>query len=179
VAKQARYFRASAGPVLKGVFNLYQHQDGEFAPRVPESYRWGSVGAYYDFMKVGLSPLVADINALSRHIGEQAPSVVKAALTPTFALSQKYCPKDTNSLVNSGELEVRDRGTRSGALCEITYARNGQPFYAVFVHEIASYKHTPPTSWKFLERAIKEDMPNIAKRIEVYSKLLVGAGGLI
>lgn len=90
------------------------------------------------------------------------PEDLRWAMEPTFELSQKYCPVETGDLLASGYLEVE--GFRGGARVEIGYGKNNFPDYAIYVHEMPHY-HVPPTSDKFLQKAIDEDYYNILQRV--------------
>lgn len=148
--------------------------DSEFNPNthsrdVPEAFRWrDSHSEFYNSARGSLSNLIEEVNRFLEHYENVSGNLAVKALEPTFELSQHYVPVDTGALKRSGELvskKVRGRG-----VAEIVYARGGQPHYAMFVHEIMTYGHTPPTRAKFLESAIKEDLPNIKRRITELSR---------
>lgn len=94
------------------------------------------------------------------------------ALQPTFELSQKYCPKDTGKLVESGFLEKA--GTKNQPRVVMGYAKGGDPFYAVFVHELSHLHHAAPTRSKFLLTALEQDAKNIQRRIVQSYKTMLG-----
>lgn len=100
------------------------------------------------------------------------PDIIMEALEPTFELSQKYCPKDTGKLVESGFLETV--GVGKNTRVAIGYAKGGNPHYAVYVHELTHLKHASPTRAKFLLTALEQDAPNIQKRIIVGYKQAMG-----
>lgn len=91
-------------------------------------------------------------------------SILLEALTPTFAKSAVYCPKDTHRLVQSGYLEARERN--NGVTVEIGYGRGGDPYYAVLVHERTDIPHRDPERSKFLQAALEEDSNAIPTRVQ-------------
>lgn len=97
------------------------------------------------------------------HVNEQTPGIIRQAVQATFWKSQKYCPKDTWRLVNSGYMEDKKVG-KNGYFIEMGYARDGDPEYAVWVHERPAW-HMAPTRWKFLQAAIEEDANEIRRRL--------------
>lgn len=107
--------------------------------------------------------LMALIKQVVKQFEDVTPEICKEALEPTLELAKYYCPKDTGALVESAYLEVR--GFRGQPRVEIGFARGGNPYYAVVVHENLEMHHEHPTQAKFLERAVHEDLPNIEERI--------------
>lgn len=169
--------RPHIGPVHKGVFNLFKRvQGGTYEPRVPQAYTYPSVGQVYDIERDGVAVIGRALNKLVAHMETEAEFVAYEALRPTFELSQEYTPLDTGDLRSSGELEMRVRGRRKEHVCEISYGKSGIPFYTVFVHENLDVAHLPPTSAKFLSRALAEDMGNIERRIVRLGLLMFGTG---
>lgn len=147
----------------------------EEIPLVPEAFQYRSVGQYYDISQGASRKLSQELSRLVRHVTKQGGAIVQTALKPTFDLSQRYVPVDTGDLKASGKLEVKvGQATTS---VEITYAGNGRPFYGVFVHEILDYAHLSPTRAKFLEVAIRQDMPNIKDRITRATQTVLGVQG--
>ena len=118
-----------------------------------------------------LARLAQNFQKLTAHMGEQGTEILLEALEPTFAKSQVYCPKDTGTLVKSGYLEAQQ--TRNGAQAAMGYAKGGNPYYAVYVHEIQRY-HKDPTRWKWLQQALQEDNDDIRARIQ--SGCVYGSG---
>lgn len=90
------------------------------------------------------------------------------ALQPTFEKAKYYTPKDTGALVRSGYLELMM--FRGKPRVEIGFGRAGHPHYAIYVHEMLSIPHEPPTRAKFLEYAVMEDLDDIFKRLGVLYK---------
>ena len=105
---------------------------------------------------------------------DATPDIMLNALEPTKALAEYYTPKDTHALVNSAYLEVTS--FRGKPRVELGFARGGFPHYAVYVHEHLEMKHEKPTSAKFLQRALQEDLSGIEKRlIEGYKQFMGSA----
>lgn len=100
------------------------------------------------------------------------PQDLKEALIPTFMKSQEYCPVGpTGNLKASGFLEVE--GFRGGARAVIGYGKGGDPFYAIYVHEVPA-THDPPTTDKFLQKALDEDYYAILQRVTEAVKIRTG-----
>lgn len=113
------------------------------------------------------------IKSIVKQFGDATPELVLEAMKPTFEIAKEYCPKDTGALVDSGYLE--SVGTKTQPRVEIGFARGGQPFYAVLVHENMEMYHASPTRAKFLQAAIEEDMANIERRIyDNYNRFMNG-----
>lgn len=174
-ASRRRPIRATVGPVAGSGYKLFQRAPGgDYVPRVPEAYAYESVKAVYDIERGGIRKFADQLGRLVSHMETQAEFVAYEALRPTFELSQTYVPVETGDLKRSGVIEMRLRGRRKEHVCEIGYGRSGQPFYAVFVHENMEMGHLPPTSAKFLLRALIEDEANIADRVKKFSQIMLG-----
>lgn len=98
------------------------------------------------------------------HLSGQSGEVLRAALMPTLAKAVGYCPIKTGALRSSAYLEVQRTGLFGAYQAEIGFGRNGEPHYAILVHEIDTY-HKPPTRWKFLQAALEEDASEIQNRL--------------
>jgi hypothetical protein len=74
--------------------------------------------------------------------------------------SQAYVPKDTTALQRSGRVNAELREADLAGV-SITYGGEGSEAeaYAIKQHEEMSYFHKPPTSAKYLQRAVDEIMP--------------------
>lgn len=127
------------------------------SPRFPSEI--GFVKAMQDQVRQITSSLTDIIDQFE----DATPEVVMDALEPTFEKSKVYCPKDTHELVESGYLEVVRRG--KSPYVEMGYAKGGKPRYAMYVHEITSYKHAAPTRAKWLQHAVQEDLGSLSGRI--------------
>lgn len=182
--------RMHVGPGSVGFWNLKRNQRnsrGQFVrtdgatPQFPEAWRWPSLRSYHRQALSGqISQLTDQIQRWSQHVTVNADRVLYDALLPTFHKSQVYAPKDTQLLVNSGRLDVEPAktagGSRRSATASISYGGRGVPFYAVYVHEILSYRHDPPTRAKFLESALREDMDKIRDRMVNGLRKVTGGG---
>lgn len=104
---------------------------------------------------------VAIINSLKG----MTPEILLETLDPILLRAQELCPVATGALKNSGYLEVVPTGAGGVISAEIGFAREGEPPYAIFVHEDLTKHHVPPTQAKFLQAAIDEIMPNILDQI--------------
>jgi hypothetical protein len=92
------------------------------------------------------------------------PQVIKRAMEPTYAKSQVYCPYRSGVLRQSGYLEIV--AFRQQPRVEMGYARGGQPYYAVLVHENLEMSHRPPTRARWLADAVSEDWQVMQDRIK-------------
>lgn len=78
----------------------------------------------------------------------KAAKAAKACADATYDLSQVYCPIDRGFLRASAEI------VKTGPYhYKITYG-DAVAWYAVRVHEIQKFHHSPPTRWKYLQQAI-------------------------
>jgi hypothetical protein len=125
-------------------------------------------------LKRQLANLTKNFQALKEHMDDSAVDILYDALNPTFQLSQKYVPKDTGALAESGYLVVEK--TTKGVEASMGYAYRGKPYYALYVHEIPR-RHASPTRHKFLQAALEEDAGNIQERIVKGFKKAGGANG--
>lgn len=96
-------------------------------------------------------------------LGDIGAEILLEALQPTFDLSQKYVPRDTGALADSGFLK-KDTVSKFPRVV-LGYGTGGAPHYAILVHELLHLKHASPTRAKFLLSALEEDAGNIQKRI--------------
>lgn len=104
---------------------------------------------------------------------EATPEIMVEALTPTKALAEYYTPKDTHALVQSSYLEITS--FKGKPRVELGFAKAGKPHYGAYVHERMDVAHAAPTSAKFLERALKEDLTGIRDRLaQGYKRLMEG-----
>jgi hypothetical protein len=111
-----------------------------------------------------MAQVMNNLNNLVRWIADDVtPEVMLEALDPTMDLSDHYAPKDTGKMVASRYSRVRKFAGRPHV--EVGYNSDGSAPYTIFVHEMPQFYHAPPTQYKFLERALDEDTPEIAGRI--------------
>lgn len=121
----------------------------------------------------GMSAILNNYNTLINHIEGSTPHILLEALRPTFDKSQVYCPVDKGDLKASGYLEIVE--SRLGRIrVEIGYAKGGDPYYAVDVHENLEWRHKEPTRAKWLQIALEEDAQSIQARIlNAYKEMLI------
>lgn len=101
------------------------------------------------------------------------PEVLVEALDPTMDLSDHYAPKDTRRMVDSRYNKVTtSRGGKVRA--EVGYNEHGEAPYTIFVHEMPHFYHQPPTQYKFLQRAMDEDLPEVIGRVAAGIKKRTG-----
>lgn len=118
---------------------------------------------YVDAIKEQCNDLTGLIRSICNQIENVTPDICLNALAPTMELAVYYCPVDTGVLRESAYLE--NISFRGKPRVECGFARGGNPHYAVIVHEDLEHFHNPPTTAKFLERAVNEDLRNIETRI--------------
>lgn len=123
---------------------------------------YSSERGYVSQMNGVIKGLEKDLLSILDAFEVETPEIVRDALQPVFAESQRIVPTRSGRLKRSGYLEITNRGKRPHV--EIGYGRGGNPRYAVLVHELPQ-KHAPPTQSKFLERPILQDMQGIINRI--------------
>ncbi len=193
------HVKGGVGPVNAGHMNLlrhtkrgpkgrYQATDDAVPVYALNRRYWATIDRYRGKAMSGqLKVLMEEINLWTKHIKEEAHKVAHNALVPTFQKSQRYCPVSLDgsrpydspgTLKRSGRLVIKEKGSvgaTSRSEVSISYGGNGIPFYAVFVHEIPR-RHTPPTRYKFLEAALKEDMSDIKARMFDGVKTISGGG---
>jgi hypothetical protein len=125
-------------------------------------YAWEP--GYIESIRAQLDDLQKIVGSVYNQFEAQAPNIVYNALEPTFLKARDvYCPVETGALRDSAYLEIQP--FRGQPRVEMGFARGGDPYYAVLVHENLEMSHKPPTRAKFLETAIDEDLPDINIRI--------------
>ena len=127
---------------------------------------------YLGDIRKQLKGITDNYEQLIEEIGNYSADVLLEALEPTFALSQKYVPVDTQKLKDSGFLEI-DKSSKVPRVV-LGYAKAGNPHYAILVHEMVNIQHASPTRSKYLLAALEEDADNIQKRIVVGYKKMLG-----
>jgi len=106
--------------------------------------------------------VMQNLNKIIQAIEGATPKAIEYASEPILERSLELVPRDTEALANSAYLEVQ------GNTVEIGYAKGGNPYYAVFVHEDMEAYHKPPTQAKFLQQAVNEQLGEIEPRIRDY-----------
>ena len=122
-----------------------------------------SQARYAEAINAQMASVTKELNSIIDQFEDMTPEIMLEALEPTFEKSKRYCPKDTEELVASAYLEITE--FRGKPRVEMGYAKHGHPFYAAYVHEIPTYEHDPPTRYKFLEAALKEDADRYAREL--------------
>lgn len=110
----------------------------------------------------------------ANHMRVQSANILEEALRPAFDLSQVYVPQDTGRLKDSGYLETEV--TPNGARASLGYAPGGNPYYALYVHEIPTL-HREPTRWKYLQSAIEETQGQVQETLRLLVQEASGVGG--
>ena len=124
-------------------------------------------GAYRDLWSQGrrdMDQVVSNFNKFCNWLRlDVAPEAMQEALEPTMELSDHYAPKDTHAMVNSRYNAVTKKGGNPHV--EVGYNRYGEAPYTILVHEMPQFYHDPPTQYKFLQRAMDEDIPEMVGRV--------------
>ena len=128
---------------------------------------------YVASIRAQLKVITDNFERVAQEMGGASAEVLYDALLPTFRLSQKYVPKDTGRLRDSGFIEKDERSKFPRVV--IGYGKNGDPNYAIFVHEMVHISHAPPTRSKYLLSALEEDAASIQRRIVRGYKQMLGA----
>ena len=129
----------------------------------------GNEALYVSSVRSAMQGIIRNYEKLINGLEGASADILYDALLPTFKLSQKYCPKDTGALVDSGFLEKVGKSK-----VVIGYAKGGYPHYGVFVHELTHLNHKSPTRSKFLLAALEQDAKAIQRRIIRGYKDVVG-----
>lgn len=95
---------------------------------------------------------------------QDLPDALIEALEPTYEKALDYTPVDTGRLLKSGYLEKAPEG-RKRPRVELGFAKGGDPYYAVYVHELTQNYHRAPTRAKFLQSALEEDVGEFEERL--------------
>lgn len=138
---------------------------GRSTLRAGSNLRPSLVGSTLDTRRA-LKRVVDTINDIIDSVEGSTADAIEYATLPILQRANKYVPKDTRALANSQYQETRT--FRGRVVTELGYALGGKPDYAVWVHEIASYEHEPPTRYKFLQAAITEKLPEVRPRLIKY-----------
>lgn len=149
------------------------------APRISvgrSNYRASDVGSAAELgkaLKPQLDSLAKDIGWYIDQLADALPEDLRAALEPTFELTQERVPVKTGELKSSGYLETE--AFRNSVRVEMGYGKGGNPDYAVAVHELP-YAHAEPTSNKYVQNPVDEDYYNIIQRVTDRLKERSGLG---
>lgn len=113
-----------------------------------------SVQALQAQFKENVGGIISALNEFTEELEGIMPEILVEGLEETFGKAISYCPEKDGDLRASAYLEAER--FRGGSRAVLGFGRNGQPSYAIFVHEMP-YAHKAPTRSKFLEAALDED----------------------
>lgn len=119
--------------------------------------------SYIKTIRRQMKTITDNYEKLVNELGDIGADIIEEALEPTFRLSQKYVPKDTGKLAQSGFLK-QDRNSKFPRVV-MGYGKGGDPNYTIMVHERMDVRHEAPTKAKFLLSALEEDNNAIERRI--------------
>ena len=123
-----------------------------------------------------MSEILKNFSQIISNMKNACPDSLEEAMTPTFDKAQKYCPKKTWALVESGEITSGVNADGS-AYCQISFGGGGIVYYAAIVHERTDLHHMLPTRSKYLEAAIGEDLHLMQRRFARSFKRRTGMSG--
>jgi len=122
-----------------------------------------SASGYRSSMQAQMRKIEDAYATMFEAVRDVSPEVIYNALLPTKTLAEYYTPVKTGKLRASSYLEVTDRGDTPRV--ELGFSKGGDPAYGAYVHEMVQNYHAPPTRSKFLQAAVLEDLPNVARRL--------------
>lgn len=131
-----------------------------------------SAAALGQELRAAFKSLEGDLKWFTDQLEAFLPEDMMAALQPAYDKSQIYVPVDTGALKESGYLVAEHERGRVNV--EIGYGRNGDPEYAVIVHEMPT-PHAAPTRDKFLQAAIDEHYNEILQILSDRMRVRIGA----
>jgi hypothetical protein len=119
--------------------------------------------ATYSFVIEGADELKRALSISGKDAGQLAAQVIWEEANTIFAKSQVLTPIDTGALRASGGVSAPQEFPQ-GVGVDIFYGGPAAP-YALFVHEIQSNYHNPPTKAKYLEEPFMAALPQIQKNL--------------
>lgn len=122
---------------------------------------------YVEVIREQTKTVIDNMEKVIAHVNDVSAEALTYGLKPIYDESQKLVPVDTGRLKRSGYYEVRK--FKRGPVAEIGYGRYGDPHYALYVHEIPMV-HLPPTTFKFLEKAVDARIEDFRRRVEMFMK---------
>lgn len=135
---------------------------------------------YAQAIKYQFEDIQKNLSDFIRNAEGATEEIITEALDIIFLRSQQLVPYRTGELHDSGyvDVSVYDTGRVDG---EVGYAKDGFPLYAAIVHENVEAYHDPPTSAKFLQRAVNEKLEVVKAYITDELRKLAGdgSGGLL
>lgn len=144
---------------------------GTIGGRQGSNGRFPSERDFVSSVRRDMKNIIANYVKVTNRIVAMSPEVMYESLKPVLQKAIYYCPKETGELRASAFLEIKQ--FRGSPRVEIGFGRGGKPFYAIYVHEAMDHYHEPPTSAKFLSRAIFEDMNRLKARLSAgYARLI-------
>jgi hypothetical protein len=144
---------------------------GKVSVRTP---KYMSEAGYVKSVNQGMNELRKNLDYIIQQFEDVTPEFMMEALRPTFEKTQTRVPVRGGRLKRSGYLEVV-QNSRGNPVVEMGYAKGGVPDYAVYVHEMTEIKHAAPTTAKFVEGPVNEDLGDIIDRLAARYKDFVGA----
>lgn len=129
------------------------------------------------FTITGVSSTLSFFKELTVNARIDLKAALDAAAQVVIDKAVEYCPKDTGALRESIR-RVPGPGVGSDYTHEVMVtAGNATAYYAVYVHEIN--KNYRVGGWKYLERAVRDTLPEVQKIIaaKVFERLSLAYGG--
>lgn len=120
---------------------------------------WASEPAFIQQANSAMRALQKEIMSALKQFEDVTPEILLSVMQPIFEESQVLVPVSTGDLKNSGYVELTSfRGTPT---VEIGYAKGGNPWYAMYIHEMINIPHKPPTQAKFLEKPVNDHLSTL------------------
>jgi len=113
----------------------------------------------------GTDKVLRNLNKEIKGIRGRTKAGLMAAGLVVKRRSMIRTPVDTGNLINSAY--ITPTGTRTKPGVEIGYTAS----YAPYVHEIQRSYKKPGSSWKFLEKALKESVKDIVQIIRDHARI--------
>lgn len=133
-----------------------------------------SIAAATRQARTQMKTVMDNLEAVVQGLRTATPEALLYGLKPIADKATYYVPVKTGELRDSQYMEVRREG-RQKFLVELGYARGGHPNYAALVHESVDIPHADPTSAKFLEKAVDEELHKVRPRVLRYLREKLGA----
>jgi hypothetical protein len=120
----------------------------------------------------GMRKIQEDLGYIIQQFEDVTPEFMLEAMRPIFDESQRIVPVRTSALKDSGYLEIVE--FRGSPKVEIGYAKGGNPWYAVYVHEMIEIPHRPPTQAKYLEKPVNDGLGALIDTLAAQYKEFMG-----
>lgn len=107
----------------------------------------------------GVKETVAAVGTIKRNAARTLEDVLSQMGDMILKKALVYVPRKTGALAASGRKELRQGGYRGRVELDVSFGRTNSGTtlpYARRVHEDPEIPHAPPTTYKYLSRAVRE-----------------------